>query len=89
MRKHGRVDKTQHEIVVGLRNIGAKVLVLSDVGNGTPDLLCKFRGTLHLLEIKSKGGRLTQDEIDFYNDWQDVTSVVYSLDDALKAIGAV
>lgn len=89
MRKHGRIDKTQKEIVMTLRNAGAKVCILSDVGSGVPDLLVKFRGTLYLMEAKSKGGRLTQDERNFYDDWQDVTTIVYSSEDALKAIGAI
>lgn len=89
MRKRGKIDNNQRDIVIGLRAVGAKVAITSNVGDGFPDLLVKFRSILYLLEVKSKGGRLTQDEREFYDDWQDVTMVVYSLDDALKAIGAV
>ena len=88
MRLRGRIDKAQNEIVIALRGVGAKVLILSNVGQGCPDLLCKFRGTLYLLEVKSKGGRLTEQERDFFDDWQEVTTVVYNSDEALKAIGA-
>ncbi len=89
MRSVHRKDTLQTEIVMGLRKAGAKVKITSALGEGFPDLICLFRGTLSLLEVKSKGGRLTQDEIDFYNDWQEVTTVVYNLDDALKVIGAI
>jgi hypothetical protein len=89
MRLRGRVDKLQSEIVLGLRTAGVKVAITSNIGNGFPDLLVKFRGTLYLMEIKSKGGKLTQDERDFFDEWQDVTTVIYSLDDALKAVGAM
>lgn len=84
-----RKDTLQNEIVMGLRKAGAKVRVTSSLGNGFPDIIVKFRGVLHLFEIKSKGGKLTQDEVDFFSDWSDVTTVVYSLDDALRVIGAV
>lgn len=89
MRLRGRVDKLQSEIVLGLRMAGVKVAITSNIGNGFPDLLVKFRGTLYLMEIKSKGGKLTQDEKDFFSEWQDVTTVIYSLDDALKVVGAI
>jgi hypothetical protein len=39
------------------------------------------------MEIKSPGGRLTDDELDFYHQWQEVEVVVYSVEDALKAMG--
>jgi hypothetical protein len=88
MRIHGRTDKNQTEIVQALREAGVKVAITSDLGNGFPDALCKFRGVLYLLEIKSKGGRLTQEERDFFDDWQDVTTVVYSIEEAFRAVGA-
>jgi len=88
MRLRGRVDKAQNEIVIALRGVGAKVAITSNLGNGFPDLLVKFRGTLYLLEVKSKGGRLTEQEREFYDDWQEVTTVVYNSDEALRAVGA-
>ena len=84
-----RSDKLQIEIVKGLRDVGAKVAITSRMGEGFPDILVKFRGVLHLMEIKSKGGKLTQDEVNFFSDWCDVTTIVYSLDDALRIIGAI
>ena len=89
MRLRGKVDLNQREIVEALRKVGGKVAITSNLGGGFPDLLCKFRGTLYLLEVKSKGGRLTQEERDFFDDWQEVTTVVYTIEDALKAVGAM
>lgn len=87
MRKRGRVDKTQAEIVLALRAAGAKVAILSNVGGGVPDLLALYNGTLLLIECKSKGGRMTEEEQAFYNEWQDCMVVVYSAEEALEAIG--
>jgi hypothetical protein len=39
------------------------------------------------MEIKSKGGRMTEEEQAFYNEWQDGMVVVYSIEEALEAIG--
>jgi Holliday junction resolvase len=89
MRLRGKVDLNQREIVEALRKAGGKVAITSNLGGGFPDLLCKFRGTLYLLEVKSKGGRLTQEERDFFDDWQEVTTVVYTIEDALKAVGVI
>ena len=88
MRHRGRVDKTQNEIVVALRNVGAKVAITSNLGNGFPDLIVGYRDTIWLMEVKSKGGKLTQDEESFYSEWRPYMVVVYTVDEALKAIGA-
>jgi hypothetical protein len=89
MRIHGRTDKNQTEIVQALRKAGAVVLILSNQGEGCPNILTGFRGNLMLMEIKSKGGRLTQDEKEFYSKWLPYMVVVYSIEDALKAVGVI
>jgi hypothetical protein len=89
MRLKARVDKNQSDIVFALRRAGAKVLLLHQKGEGCPDLLVGFRGKLLLMEVKSKGGRLTVDELYFYDNWMEYMVVVYSVDDALRAIGAI
>ena len=87
MRKRGRVDKTQADIVMALRAAGAKVAILSNVGGGIPDLAVCFNSRLIFVECKSKGGRMTEEEQEFYNQWQDCTVVVYSAEEALEVIG--
>jgi len=49
----GRKDHNQKEIVEALRQGGAAILDLSDIGNGAPDLLVSFSGELYLVEIKN------------------------------------
>jgi Holliday junction resolvase len=89
MRLRGKVDLNQREIVEALRKAGAKVAITSNLGNGYGDLVVGFRGTMMWMECKSKGGRLTQDEKEFYSEWLPYMVVVYSVEDALKAIGAM
>jgi Holliday junction resolvase len=89
MRFIAKTDKNQREIVLALRKIGAKVLLLHQVGSGCPDLAVGYRGRLLLMECKSKNGRLTDDEQYFYREWTEYMVVVYSVEDALLAIGAI
>jgi hypothetical protein len=94
MRYKGRIDRNQHDIVLALRDIGADVAITSNLGNGFADLLVQYNEIgygkkLLLMEIKSKGGRLTEDERYFYDRFHECMVVVYSVEDALKAIGAI
>lgn len=88
MRRIARVDRNQAGIVFALRAASAKVKLLHQLGDGTPDLLVKRpEGGLLLMEVKMPGERLTEDEQVFYNEWKEDMVVVYSIEDALSAIG--
>ena len=92
MRRAAKVDATQAAIVDALHAAGAFVQSLATVGRGTPDLLVAFRGTWHTLECKSKGGRLTDDQlvwIDAAHAAGAVVDVVFTPEQALRAIGAM
>ena len=52
MRKHGRTDSNQSDIVKALRKAGATVQSLADVGGGCPDLLVGYFGYCILFEVK-------------------------------------
>ncbi len=51
-------DANEDGIVQALRAIGCKVFRVS--GEGLPDLLVAYRGRWMPLEVKSKGGKLTE-----------------------------
>jgi hypothetical protein len=84
------VDSNHAEIADALRGVGASVQSLAPVGRGVPDLLCWFRGELHLLEVKS-GPRepLTPDEVNWHVRWRGHVHVVRSVEEALRAVGAI
>lgn len=86
MRKRGRIDTNQDEIADALRCVHALVWHLSPMGSGMADLLVQFRGTLYLLEVKARRGRLTPAQVEVHQRWQ--IQVVRSVDEALKVIGA-
>jgi len=94
VRKHGRIDENQPEIVDNLRKAGATVQILAGVGKGCPDLLVGFRGQNFALEIKDgnkppSARKLTPDEKRWHDKWRGQVVVVESTDDALRAIGAI
>lgn len=84
-----RTDANQTAIVEALRAAGCSVVILSSLGHGVPDLLCGYQGRAMVLECKVEKGRLTPDEARWWDDWRGPGMVVYSVDDALAAIGAI
>lgn len=89
MRARPRIDTTQPAIVEALRAVGASVQSLASIGRGCPDLLVGYRMRWYVLECKSKGGTLTVDEGAWIMLARAEVRVVYSVEDALEAIGAV
>lgn len=87
MRKHGKIDANQHDIVAALEAAGCTCRSLSALGGGTPDLLVGLDGQNYLLEIKTRGGTLTDEQIAFFGWWQGQKHIVRSIDDALRVVG--
>lgn len=90
--RRARVDDNQAEVVAALRAAGVQVRVMSEVGGGFPDLLCKHRRTGELLLLEVKDGRkppsdrkLTPLEEKFAAVWP--VHVVTSVREALAACG--
>lgn len=94
MRRAAKVDANQGEIVDALRAVGAKVQPLHMVGEGVPDLLVRYRGDLHLVEVKDgrkppSDRRLTPAQLAWHLEWAGADlHVVKSVSEALIAIGA-
>ena len=89
-----RVDANQPEIVKALRSVGATVQHLHEVGGGCPDTMVGFRGRNHLLEIKDgskapSAQRLTRHELGWHLHWQGEVHIVATVEQALRAIGAI
>jgi len=100
MRRAARIDGNHAKIVQALVASGAKVQSLAALGGGCPDLLVSRGGVNYLLEVKRpelqtyapKGWpekkRLAEQQA-WRDAWRGPVKVVYSVDQALEAIGVV
>ena len=94
MRKYGKVDANQAQIVKYIRNAGATVQSIASVGSGCPDIIVGYRGKNWLFEIKD-GSRppsqqkLTSDEELWHEICRGQVAVVNHAMQALEIIGAV
>lgn len=93
-RRAARIDANHTEIVRALRDVGAGVQSLAAIGKGCPDLLVGFRGECFCLEVKDgtkkpSAQALTPDEERWEENWPGHYRVVRSVDEALRAIGAL
>lgn len=88
MRRRAKVDANQSAIVAALRERGAYVQSLAEVGGGVPDLLCGYRGRTILMEIKShEKALLTKDQNTWANCWNGGPLwVVYTVDQAVEIL---
>ena len=94
MRRRAAVDANQAEIVAALRRVGASVCDLSALGAGCPDVLVGYRGVNYAVEIKDGGKfksqrKLTPAQVAWHRDWRGQVCIVETVDEALRAIGAV
>jgi hypothetical protein len=95
MRLRGKVDANQAAIVRALRQIGASVQSIADLGDGCPDLLVGFRGKVALMECKDGNQppskrRLTEEESNWHKAWQGPpVLIVESVEAALKFLNSI
>lgn len=92
MRRAARVDANHTEIVAALRAAGCSVSSIASVGGGLPDLVVGRAGMNYLLEVKDgakspSARRLTGDELVWHENWRGSVETVYSVQDALEAVG--
>jgi len=83
-RKYGKPDANQSAIVTALRRIG--VMITSGNGQGEPDLIVGWQYRNVALEIKMPGEKLTAAEEVFKRLWPGEYYVVYSVEEAIKAV---
>ncbi len=82
MRHAAKTDANHTEICKALRDVGISVEYLK-----LPmDLLICHRGVTSLMEIKTDGGRLTKDQVQFIARWPGKIHIVRSAAEALAAI---
>lgn len=91
MRKFGRTDGNQSDIVDKLRRIGCSVQLLSSVGGGCPDLLLGYCNRTYLVEVKNpdvseSDRKKTADQIIWHRDWHGQAAVCETFEDILTVL---
>ena len=87
-----RTDSNHAEIRDKLREVGFWVWDTHDLGSGFPDLIALNKsGDFVMLEVKARGGKLTDDELTFFRELIEVHHcrnllVVHSIEDAMEAL---
>ncbi len=84
--RRNRVDGNQAVVIAALRKIGARILNLSQVGGGCPDLLVAFRGRNILLEIKLPGKDESKEQIEFRKHWGGEVYTARSAEEAVRLV---
>jgi hypothetical protein len=87
-----RVDDNQKRIVEQLRRLNISVQHLHVIGNGCPDLLLGFRNKNFLIELKDgkkspSAKKLTDDEQEFFDEWNGQVNKCETLEEILKVVG--
>lgn len=87
MRRAAKTDNNHAFIRDQLRKNGRAVWDCSKFGEGFPDLVVGYRGSIFLMEIKSEDGTLTAMQTRAINKWEadggEPVLVVYELDEAI------
>ena len=90
MRRAAKVDANQPETVAYLRKLGYHVAHTHTVGNGFPDFVVSKR--IHgfpwccLVELKVPGGKLTEDEKVFAEEYLGPMLVCYGPEDCAEML---
>lgn len=91
MRRAARTDANHQTITLALRRVGATVESTAGLGRDRPDTLVGFRGRNYWLEIKNpaRGRRAAEQHDDWHARWNGQSATVWTVEEALRAIGAV
>ena len=85
-----KVDRNQGEIVKALEQAGCSVESLHRVGKGVPDLLVGRAGRNLLLEVKAtQRAKPNERQNEWHTAWRGYVHVVRTVEDALRAVGAI
>lgn len=82
MTRHGRVDKTQSEVIERCLHHGGTIQNLADVGKGCPDFAWGWMGRNYFIEVKNgTGAKLRQTQIDWHAAWEGQVVVLRNSDE--------
>lgn len=86
MRKYGKVDLNQNEIMRAFQKFGTTTS-LASVGGGVPDIIFGYRKRNYMIEIKNgKTSKLTPDQEVFFDTWCGQCCIIRSVDEAIQFV---
>ena len=94
MRVRARKDANHTEIVRVIKDLGAQVIDIAQLGGGVPDLLVTTGNRTVLIEVKD-GNKppskqvLTEDEKEFHATWKGELYIINSIDSAIRLINEI
>ncbi len=82
-----KADANRAEIVAALKAVGASIVDLRK----PLDLLVGYRGVTYPMEVKNRDGKNkdTPTQLKFYAEWRGNWLKVWTVEDALRGIGAI
>lgn len=89
MRKYGRIDYNQPELVELFKRLGCSVFSMASLGDGYADLAVGHAGVNYFFEVKD-GSKppskrvLTPKERKFHDTWQGQIDIIENPDDVYK-----
>lgn len=91
MRRRGKVDRNHAEIVRALRDYGASVQTLAEIGEGCPDLLVGCGGDNFLMEVKDGLAKPSEQKLNecqkqWHSSWRGTVHVVKSAKEAIELL---
>ncbi len=94
MRVRARKDANHTEIVRVIRDLGAQVIDISQLGGGIPDLLVTTGRKTVLIELKDglkppSKQSLTDDEKEFHAKWRGELYIINSVESVVALINAM
>lgn len=69
-----------------MRSLGASVVHTTNVHKGMTDLVVGINGKNYLVEVKSSKGKLTKDQVHFFDHWKGQICVIRNKEDADKLL---
>jgi hypothetical protein len=90
VRLAARTDSNQSEIVEAMRDMGAVVTFMHQLGKGVADLLVSWRQQWFVMEVKaSPREKLTPDQIEWIGRQRAAVVIITSPDEAVRFLQAV
>lgn len=84
MRRAAKKDANQTQIARELRAFGMSVRHTHTIGKGFPDIVVGWRGVTLLVELKTDNGRMTDDEMIFFETWRGAAIMAKSSEEILR-----